>query len=68
MKLTMEFEREEDGRWIARIPELDCMAYGSTVEEVMVYVQEVARHVVAEAVKQAAFEAHRAALRREEEE
>jgi len=32
--LAVEFDREEDGRWIAEIPKLSgVMAYGATKEE-----------------------------------
>ena len=34
MKFAIEYEREEDGRWIAEIPALPgVMAYGATREE-----------------------------------
>lgn len=34
MELTVEFDREDDGRWIAEVPELPgAMAYGATSEE-----------------------------------
>ena len=34
MKYSIECEREEDGRWLAEVPELPgVMAYGSTAEE-----------------------------------
>jgi predicted RNase H-like HicB family nuclease len=36
MNFSIECEREEDGRWIAEIPELPgAMAYGQTPEEAM---------------------------------
>jgi predicted RNase H-like HicB family nuclease len=36
MKLTIETEREDDGRWIAEVPELPgVMAYGATRDEAM---------------------------------
>lgn len=34
MRLTIETEREDDGRWIAEVPELPgALAYGATVED-----------------------------------
>ena len=36
MKLTIETEREDDGRWIAEVPELPgVLAYGATQGEAM---------------------------------
>jgi len=33
MNFTIEHEREEDGRWLAEVPELPgCMAHGDTQE------------------------------------
>ena len=37
MKLTLECEREDDGRWLAEVAELPgVLAYGNTVDEAMV--------------------------------
>lgn len=45
----IEFEQEEDGRWIADIPELPgVMAYGSTQREAESKVQAIALRVIAE--------------------
>lgn len=34
MKLSIECQREEDGRWLAEVPELPgALAHGATVEE-----------------------------------
>ena len=30
MKLTIELDREVDGRWIAEVPELNVLVYGAT--------------------------------------
>ena len=49
MKLTIETEREEDGRWIAEVPELPgVMVYGSTREEAVMQVEALALRVLAE--------------------
>jgi predicted RNase H-like HicB family nuclease len=49
MDLKIEFEREEDGRWIAESPELPgVMCYGATREEAEVLVRAVAQQVIAE--------------------
>src|ERR1051325_6983189 len=49
MDLTIELEQEEDGRWIADIPELPgTLAYGATREEAVAHVQALALRVLAD--------------------
>ena len=49
MKLTIETEREDDGRWIAEVPELPgVLAYGATQGEAMVKAETLALRVIAE--------------------
>lgn len=49
MKFTMEYEQEEDGRWIAEVQELPgVMVYGVTREEALAKAQALALRVVAE--------------------
>jgi predicted RNase H-like HicB family nuclease len=49
MKLQIEFEREEDGRWIAEVPDLaGVLAYGRTRDEALAKVQALALRVIAE--------------------
>ncbi len=49
MQLTIEVEREEDGRWIAEIPLLSgVMAYGASREEAIAQVQALALRVMAD--------------------
>ena len=49
MKYQIECEREEDGRWIAEVPELPgVLVYGSTAEEAMAKAQVLALRVLAE--------------------
>ena len=49
MKFTIEHEREEDGRWLAEVPELPCaLAYGATQDEAMAKVEVLALRVLAE--------------------
>ena len=46
---AVEVEREEDGRWIAEVPELPgVLAYGQTREEAVRRVQSLSLHVLAE--------------------
>ena len=49
MKYSIECEREEDGRWLAEVPELPgVLAYGDTAEEAMSKAQVLALRVLAE--------------------
>ncbi len=49
MELTIEFEREEDDRWIAEVIDLPgVMAYGATREEAAAQVQALALRVIAD--------------------
>ncbi len=47
--MKIELEREDDGRWIAEVPELPgMMAYGETRQEAIKRVQVLALRVVAD--------------------
>lgn len=49
MKFTLDCEQEEDGRWLAEVPQLPgCLAYGSTAEEAMSRAEALALRVLAE--------------------
>ena len=49
MNFTIEHEREEDGRWIAEVPQLPgVLAYGATREEAMLKAEALALRVLAE--------------------
>ena len=49
MKFKVEIEQEDDGRWIAEVPELPgVMAYGDTPGEARAKVQALALRVVAD--------------------
>ena len=48
-ELSIEFEQEEDGRWLAEVPELPgVMAYGNTKEDAGVSVTVLALRVIAD--------------------
>ncbi|MGB7414015.1 MAG: type II toxin-antitoxin system HicB family antitoxin [Thermosynechococcaceae cyanobacterium] len=52
MIFEIELEQEEDGRWIAEIPELSgVMLYGQTPEEATSKVQALALRVIAERIE-----------------
>ena len=49
MRLKVEFEQEEDGRWMAEVPDLPgVLAYGADRAEAQAKVQALALRVVAE--------------------
>ena len=49
MRFKVEFEREEDGRWIAEVPELPgVLAYGASQLEAQAKVKALALRVVAD--------------------
>ena len=56
MALTFEIEidREDDGRWVAEVPELPgAMVYGRTRDEAVARVQALALRVIAERLEHA---------------
>ena len=53
MHLRIETELEEDGRWIAEIPQLPgVLAYGVTAEEAAIKAEALALRVLAEQLEQ----------------
>jgi predicted RNase H-like HicB family nuclease len=46
MKLTIELDREIDGRWIAEVPELNVLLYGDSKQDAIQRVQSTAREIV----------------------
>lgn len=49
MKFTIEHDREEDGRWLAEVPELPgVLAYGATADDAMAKAEVLALRVLAE--------------------
>lgn len=47
--MTLECEREADGRWLAEVPQLPgVMAYGASANDAMVKAQALALRVLAE--------------------
>jgi predicted RNase H-like HicB family nuclease len=52
LALTIELDREADGRWIAEVPELPgVIVYGSTEREAMAAARALALHVVADRIE-----------------
>jgi predicted RNase H-like HicB family nuclease len=53
MRLTIEVEREEDGRWIAEVSELPgVLTYGTTRPEAVTRAQALALRVLADRLEQ----------------
>jgi predicted RNase H-like HicB family nuclease len=53
MEFRIEFDREEDGRWIADIPALPgVLAYGDTQEEAKAGAEALALRVVADRIEE----------------
>jgi predicted RNase H-like HicB family nuclease len=53
MNFSIEYEQEDDGRWLAEVPELPgVLAYGITADEAMVKVETLALRVIAERLEQ----------------
>ena len=49
MNFTIEHEREDDGRWLAEVPELPgVLAYGATPQEAMAKAEALALRALAE--------------------
>jgi predicted RNase H-like HicB family nuclease len=46
MKLTIELNREVDGRWIAEVPELNVLLYGESRQDAIQRAQSAAREIV----------------------
>ena len=49
MKLTVEYEKEEDGRWLAEVKELPgVLTYGKDPDEAVAHAQALALRVMAD--------------------
>ena len=52
MRLTIELDREVDGRWIAEVPELNVLLYGDSKEDAIQRAQLAAREIVLDRIAQ----------------
>ena len=50
MNLTIELDREVDGRWIADIPELNILLYGASREDAVQRAEAAAREIIADRI------------------
>ena len=46
MTLTIALDREDDGRWIAEVPELNVLVYGESKLEAIQRAQSSAREII----------------------
>jgi predicted RNase H-like HicB family nuclease len=46
VKLTIELDREVDGRWIAEVPELNVLLYGESRRDAIQRAESAAREIV----------------------
>jgi predicted RNase H-like HicB family nuclease len=53
MSFTLEYEQEEDGRWLGEVPQLPgVLMYGATPDEVMARAEALALRVLAERLEE----------------
>lgn len=52
MKLTIELDREVDGRWIAEVPELNILLYGASKQDAIERAESAAREIVLDRIAQ----------------
>lgn len=65
--LTIEFDREEDGRWIAEVPELPgVLAYGDSKDDAARRVQALAYRVIADKIENERMSAESVTFERRE--
>lgn len=52
MKFHIEYEQEDDGRWLAEVPEIPgVLTYGATANEAMAKVEVLALRTLAERIE-----------------
>jgi hypothetical protein len=52
MKLTIELDRETDGRWIAEVPELNILLYGDSRKRAIAKAEAAAREIALDRIAQ----------------
>ena len=53
MNLTIELDREDDGRWIAEVPELNILLYGDSKQDAILRARLAAREIVPDRIAHA---------------
>lgn len=62
MQLTIQLDREVDGRWIADIPEVNVLLYGRSKEDAICKAEAAAREIVADRIAHGELPSHAADL------
>jgi predicted RNase H-like HicB family nuclease len=57
MKLTIELDREVDGRWIAEVPELNVLLYGDSRQDAISRAESAAREILLDRIAHAELSA-----------
>jgi predicted RNase H-like HicB family nuclease len=60
MNLTIEIDRELDGRWIAEVPELNVLLYGTSKENAIHEAEDAAREIIADRIQRGTLPAEAA--------
>jgi predicted RNase H-like HicB family nuclease len=63
VNLTIELDREVDGRWIADVPELNILVYGDTRETAIEAAEAAAREIIADRIRRGSLPPDAAAPR-----
>ena len=50
MKLTIEMDRDVDGRWIAEVPELNVLLNGESRQDAVLRTEAAAREILADRI------------------
>ena len=53
VRLTIQLDREVDGRWIAEVPELNVLLYGDSKQDAIQRAQSAAREIVLDRIARA---------------
>jgi predicted RNase H-like HicB family nuclease len=53
VKLTIQLDREADGRWIAEVPELNVLLYGESKQDAIQRAQAAAREILLDRIAHA---------------
>jgi predicted RNase H-like HicB family nuclease len=55
MNLTIELDRETDGRWIAEVPELNVLIYGAGRDEAIRKAEAAAMEIIADRIQRGTY-------------
>lgn len=50
MRLTIQLDREKEGRWIAEVPELNILLYGDSKHDAILLAQSAARELLSDRI------------------